>query len=231
MAAPAEEKTELAELPANFAAELKKLLAADSKSVEFKKKNVTGTVGKFPIAGYNNEWVKSDKYYQDVDEEIFRGYFKSLVECQTTDKTVTKVEITHKAADGYPTGYFLEKKMGFMISNRDIHATLTRYAMPKDLDIPEGFKDLPWIEVWADFPEKQEGYKAPAKGVVRMKMLAFGMRKKTDKGHRVLDYVNYDVGGMLPSKVINMYLGNPDEYELTQSYLENVKKNGGKFVK
>lgn len=210
--------------------ELKKLLATAWKPTDFKKKNCTGKVAKALLDGYPNDWVKSDKIYQNVTLEDYRNYFKNIDACNKTDKTIAKAEITHKAGDGYPTAFFCEKKFGFMISNRDMHCSIKKYKLPADLKIDD-MKDATEVEVWEDYPDSADGFKKPAKKVVRMKTLSFSFREPADKGVRILDYINYNVMGSVPSGIINAFLGNPNEYEQVQGWLENIKKNGGKFKK
>lgn len=229
-AAVEEKAEECPVLPDKLAAELKKLLATNWNLADFKKKNVTGKVAKASLAGYNNEWVKSVKLYTGVTLEDMANYFKNIDACQITDKSVPKAKTTHKAADGYPTAFFCEKKFGFPLSNRDMHCSIKKYKLPADLKI-EDMKEATEVEVWEDLPENADGFQKPAKKVVRMKTLSFSFREKADGGIRVLDYINYDVGGSVPSSIINKFLGNPAEYEQVQGWLENIKKNGGTFKK
>jgi len=213
-----------ANLPEKDLAVLKKLLAIKWAPKEFKGKGVAGSIAKANLDGFTGAWVKSDKTFEGVSSADYNNYSKFMAESLKGDKTTKNAENLAKNADGTVKSFWWEIKMGALISNRDMHVDITKYKFPKDA-IPDDMK-VDEAFLWTD---ATENVKAGGKKVVRMKVYGFSFGCDTDKGFRMIDFDNYAFGGSLPTKIVNKFVGNPDDYVKMAADLARVKKNGGKW--
>jgi len=212
------------DLPAKDLEVLKKLLAIKWAGKDFKGKGVAGTIAKANLDGFTGAWVKSDKTFEGVSSEDYTNYSKFMAEALKTDKTTKDAVNITKNADGTVSSFWWELKMGALISNRDMHVDIKKYKFPKDA-IPDDMK-VDEAFLWTD---ATENVKAGGKKVVRMKVYGFSFGVDTDKGYRMIDFDNYAFGGKLPTKIVNKFVGNPDDYVKMAADLARVKKNGGKW--
>lgn len=213
-----------AELPAKDLAVLKKLLAIKWAPKDFKGKGVAGKIAKSDLDGFTGTWVKSDKTFEGITQADYTNYTKYMAEATKADKTTKDAAAIKKNADGTVCGFWWEIKMGTLISNRDMHVDIVKYKIPKDA-IPDDMKTDEGF-LWTD---ATENVKAAGKKVVRMKVYGFSFGCETEKGFRMIDFDNYEFGGKLPTKIVNKFVGNPDDYVKMAADLAKVKKNGGKW--
>jgi len=195
------------------------------KAVAFKGKGVTGNIFKQTVDGFTGAWVKSDKVYEGVTRADYRNYMKFMAETSSEDKTVAKAENKAKDAEGVVTEMYIQFKMGMMISNRDMHVSITQCKKPASVSMDDMKCDD--LTVWKDMAEPC----AVPKKVVRMKVLSFSLGMDTDKGYRAVDFDNYDFGGSLPTKITNKFVGNPDDFVKMAKDINKIKANGGKYKK
>jgi len=195
------------------------------KAEAFKGKGVSGNIFKAPLDGFTGVWVKSDKIYEGVTAADYRNYMKFMAETSSQDKTVAKAENKAYAADGTVSELYTQFKMGMMISNRDLHVSITQVKKPDSVAVDDMKCDD--LTVWKDMEKQCD---VPKK-VVRMKVLSFSLGMDTDKGYRALDFDNYDFGGSLPTKITNKFVGNKDDFITMAKDINKIKANGGKFKK
>lgn len=216
-----------AEMPAMADADVKvleKLAKLDwGKGDDFKGKGITGKIYKAPLDGFSGVWVKSDKLYEGVKKADYRNYMKFMAETSSQDKTVAKAENKAYAADGTVSELYTQFKMGMMISNRDLHISITQCKKPDSVTIDDMKCDD--LTVWKDMEKQCD---VPKK-VVRMKVLSFSFGMETDKGYRAVDFDNYDFGGSLPTKITNKFVGNKDDFITMAKDINTIKSNGGKW--
>lgn len=205
---------------------LQKLCKMDwGKATDFKGKGITGKIYKAKLDGFAGDWVKSDKVYEGVDRKDYRNYMKFMAETAKQDKTVAASENKAYAADGTVSELYTQFKMGMMISNRDLHVSITQVKKPDSIAVDDmKCEDL---TVWKDMEKQCD---VPKK-VVRMKVLSFSLGMDTEKGYRALDFDNYDFGGSLPTKITNKFVGNKDDFITMAKDINAIKANGGKYKK
>lgn len=218
----------LPSLTADDQATLKKLLALDfGKAQDFKGKGVAGKIWKADMAPFTGTWVKSDMVFENCTAADYANYKKCMAETTKEDKAVKEAENTSKDANGVVDGLYVQFKMGMMISNRDMSIQIVNHKRPGDCN-PDDMK-VEEVTLWKDLPKDKA--KAEQKKVVRMKVLCFSFGQETDKGYRVLGFDNYDFGGSLPTKIVNKFVGNKDDFIIMAKQIATIKGNGGKYKK
>jgi len=229
MAACGATKEEVAAMPAMADADVKvleKLAKLDwGKAEDFKGAGVSGKIYKASLDGFSGVWVKSDKVYEKVTRADYRNYMKFMAETSSKDKTVAKAENKAYAKDGTVSELYTQFKMGMMISNRDLHVSITQCKKPDSVNVDDMKCDD--LTVWKDMEKQCD---VPKK-VVRMKVLSFSLGCDTDAGYKAIDFDNYDFGGSLPTKITNKFVGNKDDFITMAKDINDIKKNGGKYKK
>jgi len=166
----------------------------EEKDLNVKGRIISKTLGDDPCL-----WCRSVTEFSGPisKKEIADKYWNNL-ELYAVNKADIKEAKAKKNDKGEIEIIYLTFPMPLMISNRDLCATIKNYKYGDKI-----------VTVWA--PTEHDDFKVPKKWV-RMTINSYSFSEFSDGLYKTIDFDKVDMGGSLPSKIVNMMVGNKADY-------------------
>jgi len=167
---------------------------------EEKELNVKGQIFSTKLGDDPCLWCRSvTEFSGDISKkEVSDEYWANIDVYAKNKADVGESEATARGPNKEATEVYMTFPMPLMISNRDLHCEIKSYKYGDGT-----------VTVWRAIEKKE---KPVPKKWVRMTLTSFGFSEYNDGCYKTTDFDRVDMGGSLPSKIVNMMVGNKADY-------------------
>merc|ERR1712087_965497 len=162
------------------------------------------------LGGDANHWVRSLTEIHGVSKKVVDHYWDNIDKYAVNKPDIKEAKATAKDGD-VVSELYMTFPMPILISNRDCHCAIKKFKW-KDGEVC----------VWRSIKKKSQP--CPS-GWVRMKMLGFSFEKMlSENKYQCISYDQIDMGGSLPTMIVNKIIGSPADWEQMAKDCMVIKK-------